>query len=769
MSAELTAELLIRLCQPASPDISPDGQQIAWSAGPSGRTGEHPESAIFVAPVDGSTEPRQWTHGGNDRAPAWSPDGSRLAFLSDRAERGVLGLYVVDATGGEAAPLVVPGASISAFRWSPDGSTIAFVAPDKAADEKAPKIRGESWSPARLRTVDVAGHKVIDVVTDRHVVELAWSPDGGRIAYLAAPNPELDALKDCALWIGDVRIAAVGWASNLCWAGNRLVFLGPHDGLFVASETVWSVPADGGTPAVIGPQPSEPRCAESVVAVGAQALVRITEGLDTRLELRDPQTGAAEVVYASPGHVIAQAARQTPSGLVLGCVESTPERVFEVCAGIGAPRQISRHGADLADIRWGRVEDFGWTGRDGMALDGILVRPPDAPAGPVPLIVMPHGGPYGRSGRTLQATAGNWAQWLAAAGYAVLLPNYRGGSGRGMEFARLAAGGVGGDEFDDVLSGVDAAVAAGIADPDRLGIAGWSQGGFLSAWAVTQTDRFRAAVMGAGVSDWRSMVLQGDLPSFESELVEDLPWDGPGPHSADRHSPISYAKQVRTPTLILHGIDDVRVPYPQGDGFERALRDGPAPVRLVGYPGEPHGFTNAAHFRHVLTEVRAWFARWFAERPTPAPVQRRETLTWSDFGRAGQELGAQIAASGYKPDLILSIARGGLFLAGSLGYELDVKNLHVMNVAFYTGVDERLDMPVMLPPVPNAVDLTGAKVLVADDVADTGATLRLVRDFCERHVAEVRCAVIYQKPQSTVDCEYAWRRTDRWIDFPWST
>jgi dipeptidyl aminopeptidase/acylaminoacyl peptidase/hypoxanthine phosphoribosyltransferase len=765
----LTAELLIRLRQPNHADISPDGRHIAWSAGPTGRTGEHPESAIFVAPVDGSAGPRQWTHGGNDRAPAWSPDGSRLAFLSDRAERGVLGLYVADPAGGEAAPLVVPAAGISMFRWSPDGGSIAFVAPDKSEDADAPRVRGEAWSPARLRTVDVAGREVTDIVTERHVVDLAWSPDGERIAYVAAPDPELDSLNDCALWVGGSRIADAPWASDLCWVGDRIVYVGPHEASFVGGTTVWSIAIDGGAPAIIGPDPTEPRCAETATAVGTRVLVRITEGLDTRLELRDPATGAADGVYASPGHVTAQTARQTPAGLVIGCVESTPDRVSEVCAGIGTPHQISRHGDDLAGIRWGRVEDFGWTGRDGMPLDGILVRPPDAPPGPVPLIVMPHGGPYGRSARTLHATATDWSQWLAAEGYAVLLPNYRGGSGRGMKFARLAAAGVGGDEFDDVLSGVDAAVAAGIADPDRLGIAGWSQGGFLAAWAVTQTDRFRAAVMGAGVSDWRDMVLQGDLPTMEAALVDDRPWDGPGPHAGDRHSPISYASQVRTPTLILHGVDDARVPYTQGDGFERALRDGPAPVRLVGYPGEPHGFTDATHLEHVLTEVRAWFAGWFAERPEPAPVQRRETLTWSDFGRAGQELGEQIAASGYRPDLILSIARGGLFLAGSLGYELDVKNLHVMNVAFYTGVDERLDMPVMLPPVPNAVDLTGAKVLVADDVADTGATLRLVRDFCEHHVAEVRCAVIYQKPQSTVDCEYVWRQTDRWIDFPWSS
>jgi hypoxanthine phosphoribosyltransferase len=153
--------------------------------------------------------------------------------------------------------------------------------------------------------------------------------------------------------------------------------------------------------------------------------------------------------------------------------------------------------------------------------------------------------------------------------------------------------------------------------------------------------------------------------------------------------------------------------------------------------------------------------------PTPSGV--REILTWERFGRAARELAEMVAADGYRPDIVLAIARGGLFVAGALGYALGVKNLHVCNVEYYTGIDTRLDLPVMLPPTPDAVDLSGARVLVADDVADTGATLKLVKDFCADHVAEVRCAVVYQKPHTTVSCEYVWAHTDRWINFPWST
>jgi uncharacterized protein len=147
----------------------------------------------------------------------------------------------------------------------------------------------------------------------------------------------------------------------------------------------------------------------------------------------------------------------------------------------------------------------------------------------------------------------------------------------------------------------------------------------------------------------------------------------------------------------------------------------------------------------------------------------RETLTWETFGGAARELAEVIAGDGFRPDLILAIARGGMFVAGALGYSLSVKNLHLMNVEFYNGVGSTLDMPVMLPPVPSAVDFSRKKVLIADDVADTGKTIELVRNFIAGHVAEVRCAVVYEKPESLVKCEYVWKRTAAWINFPWST
>jgi uncharacterized protein len=149
-------------------------------------------------------------------------------------------------------------------------------------------------------------------------------------------------------------------------------------------------------------------------------------------------------------------------------------------------------------------------------------------------------------------------------------------------------------------------------------------------------------------------------------------------------------------------------------------------------------------------------------------VSEREVMSWDDLGRGARELAGMVVEDGYRPDMLLSIARGGLVVGGALAYALDVKNTFTMNVEFYVGVDERLPMPMILPPVPELVDLDEARVLVVDDVADTGRTLALVKDFCAGSVGEVRVAVLYEKPGSIVRCEYVWRRTDRWIDFPWS-
>ena len=625
MSTELTAELLTSLWIPQSIDLSPDATRVAWSAGPMGKEEEHHEAAVFVADVGVAGSGRRWTYGGADRLPRWSPDGTQLAFLSDRKERGTNGLYVMPADGGEARPLVERKKNMETFAWSPDGTRIAFLAVAEPDDEDErrekerddPSVYGERLPFRLLWLVDVESGDVTKVATGEvHVEGIAWSASGTKLAYTARTNPELDETGTNALYVialegGEPeRLGPAPWASTIDWPDEAapIVFTSYHNASVLGGLTVLAVDPTGGDPRVIGSKLDDPYCSAIATAVSGEhrALVLVAEGLDTRLEWRDPHTGAAELVTALDCWPNETAARMTSDGLVLAVASGHEVRVGRP----GALTLVSDHHEPIANVSVGPFEDFTWQSADGLELDGVLLRPTNAGDGPYPLIVVPHGGPYGRVDRNGVLGWWTWGAWLSTLGFAALMPNYRGGMGHGHAFAELARAGVGGDEFGDVMAAVDAAIERGIADPDRLAIGGWSQGGFLTAWAVTQTDRFRAGIMGAGVSDWGGMVLQGDIGGIESEFCGDRPWDGPGPHEAAKRSPISYAKNVSTPLLILHGENDKRVPLPQAIGFHRALLDHDATVRLVTYPREGHGISEAAHQRNLLAEVRAWIERY---------------------------------------------------------------------------------------------------------------------------------------------------------------
>jgi dipeptidyl aminopeptidase/acylaminoacyl peptidase len=204
------------------------------------------------------------------------------------------------------------------------------------------------------------------------------------------------------------------------------------------------------------------------------------------------------------------------------------------------------------------------------------------------------------------------AQWLAAAGYAVFLPNPRGGQGHGHDFAATVGGAVGLDEWTDIVTGIDLLIADGVADPGLLGIGGWSHGGFMAAWAVGHTDRFAAALVGAGISDWGMLAATGEEGPFEAALGSSTGWEGPGPHPHDRLSPISFASRIRTPVLILHGEDDTNVPVSQAEFFHRALRRFGVEHEYVVYPRAGHSIRERNHQLDVLRRTRTWFDRWMA-------------------------------------------------------------------------------------------------------------------------------------------------------------
>lgn len=627
---ELTEDF-VELESPSDPRLSPDGTRVVWVAAPYGhdaKEGERRRSALWIASVENGGARRLSWGPGEDRQPRWSPDGASIAFTSDRKEEGVFGLYLLRLDGGDAEPLHVGKRSVGKFEWSPDGSRLAFLSPDDPDEEDRRReeerddtdVYGERWQRGRLRVIDLSSRQETSLEGfEEHITELTWSPDGDRIAFLAKSNPELDTMESVLYLLrvagrleNPVRLVAPFGAFNLTWpAGdNRVLYTAPAEPLAQSGSVIWSAPLDRSEPAVVAPASGEEACAIGVrAAPGGPTLVTVLVGLSDRIDRLDDRTP----LYAVSDAAIWGRDVAWPAGNpVIALVRSRGTEPAEVWAGSPTKelKKLSNHHDRLRGIRFGEQEAFLWKAPDGVELDGLFVRPPDARPGPLPTVVLVHGGPYGMWAPGFNLGALTWIQWLATAGFAVLAPNPRGGAGHGHAFAAAVRGDVGGADFADIMAGVDTAIERGLADPDRLGIGGWSQGGFMTGWAVSQTDRFKAGVMGAGVSDWGMMTLTSDVPRFEAELGGDRPWDGVGPHQADRLSPISYAANVKTPLLILHGQNDARVPVSQAIGFERALRGRGFPVELVTYPREPHGIGEVAHQKDVLRRVRAWYRRF---------------------------------------------------------------------------------------------------------------------------------------------------------------
>ncbi|TVR68854.1 MAG: S9 family peptidase [Sphaerobacteraceae bacterium] len=629
-------EVIVETLAPADPQLSPDGNLVVWTASAYGKKEDVPESSLWIASADGSEMGRQFTFGeNNDTFPRWAPDGQSIAFLSDRSERGTNGIYVLPVAGGEARPLVQRKSSVDTFAWSPDGKSIAYLSADEPTDEDKrrkderddPDVYGERWPYSRLYIVDVDSGDVTELSSgDRHVFDLAWSPDSSTIAFLASPTPELESRHRTALYTmgrtdsEPTHVAdANRMASDLIWTadGNHAAFTAGHAAT-TSAQTAFAVNLSSGESRVIGPDDQEPACVAGLTAVpGDQRLVLvIAQGLTTRLEWVDPVSGERSTIYQpnvgdiSTAGVSLRAENGSVSHLaVIYSADVKPSEVF-----VGPPGslvQVSNHHDDLGQYEFGPQEEFHWTAPDGLELDGVLIYPPNAGDGPHPFIVHIHGGPYGRytMGWNLHPRA-NWQQWLAMHGYVVFMPNYRGGMGHGNPFASSLYGSITDKEFDDIMSGVDAAIERGIADPDRLGIGGWSGGGLLTAWSVGHTDRFKAGIMGAGVAYWGAMAMDTDVYTVLNDYAGDAPWDGPGPHRSKHHSPISFAKNVKTPLFIIHGKDDQRVPVNQATGFHRALMSIGAETEMVLYPREKHPILEQKHQIDMFRRVRDWYQKW---------------------------------------------------------------------------------------------------------------------------------------------------------------
>jgi dipeptidyl aminopeptidase/acylaminoacyl peptidase len=635
---ELTAELVVDGCAPLTPVLSPDGRWVVFVVATVGQAAEQPVSELWIAAVDGMVPPRKLTTGtAEDSSPQWAPDSESIFFLSDRAERGTAQLHRIRLSGGDVQAVTTWKGGVCGHLPLTDPDLVAVIAQDEPTDEDErrekerddARVWGERVRSARLRLLDLRTKEIRTLCAfgDRHVVEVVQRPDGGPLAVLTWATPDLDpGLLESELHLLDLEGGATQdlgpagvEASSLAWwhgeAGWHLAYLATTPPGLVGGCAVFDVvvPASGAAGKHRNLTAGMTVCPSDLVQVAYGApLVLVADGLDTAIYRLDP--AQHRLVEVSRVDGLARSLTASRCGNVVAAVVSTSYEPKNVYAG--SPRgplvRLSDTRPDLHDVRWGAQERLSYETPDGLALDGLLILPAGKSRedGPFPLITLVHGGPYDRHADRLMLDWFPSGQWLATAGYAVFLPNPRGGQGHGHDFAASVAGAVGIGEWTDIVAGIDLLIADGVADPDRLGIGGWSHGGFMAAWAVGQTDRFKASLMGAGISDWGMLAATGEEGPFEAGLGGSTGWEGAGPHRHDRLSPISFASKIRTPVLIVHGENDTNVPVSQAEFFHRALRRFGVEHEYVVYPRENHPIRERNHQLDLLRRTRNWFDRW---------------------------------------------------------------------------------------------------------------------------------------------------------------
>ena len=636
--------------------IRPDGSAIAYTLSVPREPGREANGAAWtrlqVVSFDG-TDDRTFVGGEvNVSQLRWSPDGRFLSYLARRDGDDHTSIYVIPIQAGESERLYQHETNILGFDWRPDGRAIAFVAGEAVPGETAElrsqgfdqEIYEEDWLPRRLYVLDLpssangpAGEvRMVDVPGQPWSV--VWSPDGDRLLTDLSPTPLVDdrymyrRLHVINAVSGEVlaRIENPGKLGAFAFApdGETIALISGIDINDPREGRLMVAPSDGGDLRdVLSDLEGH---VDAFAFVSDNRIVYLASvGVGSRVGRARTNGGEDEVYFDGTDPVftgLSLGARGRAFAFV-GASPSHPGEVFALTADRDSePARLTDSNPWLADVSLARQEIVRWSAEDGLEIEGLLIHPLERSGNArVPTIVVVHGGPESHYRNAWLTSYSMPGQMAAARGYAVLYPNYRGSTGRGVAYAKADQGDGMGAEFDDVLAGIDYLVDRGLTDSDRVGITGGSYGGYATAWGSTRhSERFAAGVMFVGISDQISKTGTSDIPK-EMELVHWLSSPYENPELFLERSPVMYVKDAQTPLLILHGKEDPRVNPGQSRELYRALKTvTDVPVRLVLYPGEGHGNRRAAARYDYSLRMLRWFDWFLKEGKTEAPPWRVE-------------------------------------------------------------------------------------------------------------------------------------------------
>ena len=619
-------EALLSLERVSDPRISPDGQAIAYVVTTTDWRANRYDREIWLARWGKRPFQLTATDGESSTNPRWSPDGSRIGFLADRGNDTQV--FAVPADGGEAQALTTVEGGVASFQWSPDGTRIAFTVRDPEPEpmkERQERVGEYAVEDADQRMTHLWVSDAVQDTTPTRLTsgaeftvdDFAWSPDGTAIAFSHRPFPHPEA------WpLSDISVVTIDGGSvtslvrepgadgDPIWSpdGKWILFQGMfQDTAGYRNARLARVPAAGGLPETLAPAFDENPYPVAWNTAGIWFLA--SERTAMRLYHLDPASGTVVPHVADPA--VIQSADFSADGRTVAFTAydaTTLPEVYRSPVSRPRPVRVTDMSAQLAGWPLGSSEVITWQSRDGAAIEGVLTMPPGyRPGTTYPLFVVIHGGPTGTSRPSpVNSSAYPVTAWLAR-GAVVLMPNYRGSAGYGEAFRALNVRNLGIGDAWDVLSGVDYLVGRGIADPERLAVMGWSQGGYISAFLATTTDRFRAISVGAGISNWTTYYVDTDIHFFTRDYLKATPWDDPEIYAAT--SPITHVKDARTPTLIQHGEFDRRVPIPNAYELYQGLQDVGVPTELIVYKGFGHGITKPKERLAAMQHNWDWFER----------------------------------------------------------------------------------------------------------------------------------------------------------------